>query len=199
MPAEGCIGVLDYPSNDKYFTMRYPLIRTSEWVPVRGYFYLGEEYSIVDEPFLGYQCHLNKLSYGWRPLFQKHKAFDSFRKLEEFYREHQADLEIYDEYGKKYSWEEYFETVYEHSRRSTEPVKWVYEVDPMFSSKEPSLHTVSCCEDEAELYVPFNHMEYEETLNKARSKFCVYERRYGEEKYWNDPKYLFDWTEGEFM
>ena len=199
MPAEGCIGVLDYPSNDKYFTMRYPLIRTSEWVPVRGYFYLGEEYSIVDEPFLGYQCHLNKLSYGWRPLFQKHKAFDSFRKLEEFYREHQADLEIYDEYGKKYSWEEYFETVYEHSRRSTEPVKWVYEVDPMFSSKEHSLHTVSCCEDEAELYVPFNHMEYEETLNKASSKFCVYERRYGEEKYWNDPKYLFDWTEGEFM
>lgn len=50
-----------------------------------------------------------------------------------------------------------------------------------------------------ELYVPFNHMEYEETLNKARSKFCVYERKYGEEKYWNDPDYLFDWTEGEFM
>ena len=160
---------------------------------------LEEEYSIVDEPFLGYHCHLNKLSYGWRPLFQKHKAFDSFRKLEEFYREHQADLEIYDEYGKKYSWEEYFETVYEHSRRSTEPVKWVYEVDPMFSSKEPNLHTVSCCEAEAELYVPFNHMEYEETLNKARSKFCVYERRYGEEKYWSDPEYLFDWTEGEFV
>ena len=40
--------------------------------------------------------HLNKLSCGWRPLFQKHRAFDSFRKLEAFYREHQADLEIYD-------------------------------------------------------------------------------------------------------
>ncbi|MGN0495327.1 MAG: hypothetical protein ACI4GW_03800 [Lachnospiraceae bacterium] len=26
---------------------------------------LEEEYSIVDEPFLGYRCHLNKLSYGW--------------------------------------------------------------------------------------------------------------------------------------
>ena len=39
-------------------------------------------------------------------------------------------------------------------------------------------------------------MEYEETLNKARSKFCVHERRYGEEKYWNDPDYLFDWTDG---
>lgn len=78
-------------------------------------------------------------------------------------------------------------------------MKWVYEVDPMFSSKEPSLHTVSCDEDEAELYVPFSHMEYEETLKKARFKFCVYERRYGEEKYWSDPENLFDWTDGEFM
>lgn len=76
-------------------------------------------------------------------------------------------------------------------------MKWVYEVYPMFSSKVPSLHTVRCCEDEAELYVPFNHMEYEETLNKVRSKFCVYERRYGEEKYWSDPEYLFNWTEGK--
>lgn len=49
----------------------------------------------------------------------------------------------------------------------------------MFSSKELSLHTVNRSEDEGELYVPFNHMEYEETLNKARSKFCVYERKYG--------------------
>ena len=47
---------------------------------------LGEEYTIVDEPYLGYRCHLNKLSCGWRPLFQKHRAFDSFRKLEAFYR-----------------------------------------------------------------------------------------------------------------
>ena len=60
----------------------------SEW----GVF--GEEYTIVDEPYLGYRCHLNKLSCGWRPLFQKHRAFDGFRKLEAFYREHQADLEL---------------------------------------------------------------------------------------------------------
>ena len=50
---------------------------------------LGEEYTIVDEPYLGYRCHLNKLSCGWRPLFQKHRAFDSFRKLEAFYRDHE--------------------------------------------------------------------------------------------------------------
>ena len=43
VPAEGSISVLDYPSNDKDLTLRYPFIRTFEWVPVRGYFYLREE------------------------------------------------------------------------------------------------------------------------------------------------------------
>ena len=143
---------------------------------------LGEEYTIVDEPYLGYRCHLNKLSCGWRPLFQKHRAFDSFRKLEAFYREHQADLEIYDEYRRQYSWEEYFETVYTHSRCHPEPVKWVYEVNPMSPDKKPHLRTVGCCEEEAELYSPFNHIEYEKTLQKARQKFGVYEREYGDRR-----------------
>lgn len=160
---------------------------------------IDEEYTIVDEPYLGYRCHLNKLSCGWRPLFQKHRAFDSFRKLEAFYREYQADLEIYDEYGRQYSWEEYFETVYTHSRRHPEPMKWVREVNPMSPNKELNLRTVECSEEEAELYSPFNHIEYKKTLQKARQKFGVYEREYGETKYWNDPDYLFDWTEGEFM
>ncbi|WP_159444383.1 hypothetical protein [Eubacterium uniforme] len=39
---------------------------------------------IVDEPYLGYQVHLNKLSAGWRPLFQKHKTIKTFKELEEF-------------------------------------------------------------------------------------------------------------------
>ena len=109
---------------------------------------LGEKYTIVDEPYLGYRCHLNKLSCGWRPLFQKHR---------------------------------------------------VYEVNPISLDKKPHLRTVGCSEEEAELYSPFNHMEYEKTLQKARQKFGVYEREYGDIKYWNDPDYLFDWTEGEFM
>jgi len=28
------------------------------------------EYEIVDEPYLGYEVHLCKLSAGWRPLLQ---------------------------------------------------------------------------------------------------------------------------------
>lgn len=159
----------------------------------------GEEYTIVDEPYLGYECHLNKLSCGWRPLFQKHKAFDSFRKLEEFYREHKADLDIYDEYGHIYSWAEYFDEVYKHSCREPEPMKWVYDKLPMFADNKPHMQTVRCSEEEAEIYMPFNHTEYQETLKKARAKFRVFEQSYEMMlKYWNDPDYLFDWTEGEF-
>ena len=42
------------------------------------------EYAIVDEPYLGYEIHLNKLSCGWHPLFQRHKTIKTFKELEEF-------------------------------------------------------------------------------------------------------------------
>ena len=74
-----------------------------------------------------------------------------------------------------------------------------YEVNPLSLDKQLHLRTAGCSEEEAELYSPFNHVEYEKTLQKARQKFGVYEREYGDIKYWNDPDYLFDWTEGEFM
>ena len=40
-----------------------------------------EEYKIVDDPYLGYEIHLNKCSCGWRPLFQRHKSFKSWEEL----------------------------------------------------------------------------------------------------------------------
>ena len=42
------------------------------------------EYEIVDEPYLGYNVHLCKLSAGWRPLFLRHKTISTFKELEEF-------------------------------------------------------------------------------------------------------------------
>lgn len=75
----------------------------------------------------------------------------------------------------------------------------VYQFHCMSPDKKPHLRTVGCCEEEAELYSPFNHIEYEKTLQQARQKFGVYEQEYGDIKYWNDPDYLFDWTEGVFM
>ena len=53
----------------------------------------------------------------------------------------------------------------------------------MFPDKKPWLRIVGCNDEEAERYVPFNHIEYEKTLRKARLNFYVSGREYGESKY----------------
>lgn len=103
-----------------------------------------EEYKIVDEPYLAYQVHLNKLSIGWRPLFQRHRAIRTFKELEDFCLENKNIVGIYDEYGKKYTWKQYYDRVYSHSKRQPEPFKWVYEIDPFFKDRGPTLYTVPC-------------------------------------------------------
>lgn len=45
----------------------------------------------------------------------------------------------------------------------------------------------------------FNHIEYFQTQQVAKKKFGVYgSYHFDDIKYWNDPDYLIDWTEGEF-
>lgn len=90
------------------------------------------EYEIVDEPYLGYEVHLCKLSAGWRPLFQRHKTISTFKELEEFCLENKSMVSIYDEYGRRYTWKQYFKKVYNHSQRKAEPRKWIYDIDPIF-------------------------------------------------------------------
>lgn len=62
----------------------------------------------------------------------------------------------------------------------------------------PTLHVVHCTEQEAEIHIPFCHKEYDEQEKQARKRFHVYERSWHDAKYWEDPDYPFDWTEGEF-
>lgn len=164
----------------------------------KDYGYTDEEYGIVDEPYLGYRVHLNKLSCGWRPLFQKHKNIRTFKELEDFCLKNKNVIGIYDEYGKKYTWKQYYNRVYGHSQRKPEPFKWVYEVDPIFKDSKSTLHVVPCAESEAEIYMPFCSKEYQEKEKLAKKRFHVYERIWCDEKYWEDPDYPFDWTEGEF-
>lgn len=95
-----------------------------------------EEYEIVAEPYLGYQVHLNKLSCGWRPLFQRHKNIKTFKELEDFCLKNKNVVGIYDEYGKKYTWKQYYDRVYSHSQRKPEPFKWVYEIDTIFNDNK---------------------------------------------------------------
>lgn len=90
------------------------------------------EYEIVDEPYLGYKVHLCKLSAGWRPLFQRHKTISTFKEVEEFCLKNKSMVSIYDEYGRRYTWKQYFKKVYNHSQRKAEPRKWIYDIDPIF-------------------------------------------------------------------
>ena len=106
------------------------------------------EYTIVDEPYLGYEVHLCKLSAGWRPLFQRHKTISTFKELEEFCLKNKSIVSIYDEYGRRYVWKEFFERVYNHSQRKAEPRKWIYDMDPFFPDRGPELQTISCTEQE---------------------------------------------------
>lgn len=49
-----------------------------------------------------------------------------------------------------------------------------------------------------ETYILFCHREYNEKEKLARERFHVHERLWCKERYWEDPDYPFDWTEGEF-
>ena len=101
----------------------------------KSYGITDEEYEIVDDPYLGYRLHLNKLSSGWRPLFQRHKTIKTFKDLENFCMDNKGKIGIFDEYGEKYTWEQYFNRVYGHSQRPAEAYKWVYEQDKLESNK----------------------------------------------------------------
>lgn len=168
-----------------------------------GYTY-AEEYELCDEPYFHYEIHLNKLSWGWRPLFQKHKYFKTFKQLEDFYFHHQRYLKIFDEYGKEFSWDDYKDRVVGHSEREPEPVKWVYDIgdfDRHFTDNpQKTLHTVRCNPEEADLWVPFKHGEYSKTQLEARNKYELWNMFIGDYSinYWEDSDYKFDWTEGEF-
>ena len=162
-----------------------------------------EEYTIVDEPFLGYSIHLNKLSYGWRPLFQRHKPFESWKELERFYFDHSDDLWIYDEYGELFTWEKYAEKIFRHADAERRPMKWDYGIDPIdkcFSDyPKKRVHLRECKEGEKpDIWTPFDHVIYSKTEKAAFDRWGHMPWIDFETHHWNDPEYPIDWTEGEF-
>lgn len=157
--------------------------------------YFEGEYDLVDEPDFRYEIHLNKCSCGWKPVLENHKSFQSFADLEKFYYEYQEDIRIEDEYQKEFTFEEYKEILINHSQREPQPMKWVYKKLELFGW---ALTTEKCSPEEAELWIPFDHMEYTETRSKAQEKFGVYEPSFGRVTYHRDPDYNFDWSDGRF-
>ena len=188
-------------TNYYFMTKNKALAHKCFAVEMDGYT-VDEEYRIVDNPYLGYQIHLNKLSMGWRPLFQKHKEFSSWKELEKFYRSNWHLLDIYDEYGTKYTWAGYEARIFDHVNVKPTPMKWKYGIDPfgkIFSDNpKKRVFLDECDPEEADIWTPFNHIEYFKTEQRARGKWC-YEYYYEPDlEYWNDPDHPFDWTEGDF-
>ena len=72
--------------------------------------YAPYSYMLTDYPMAGYEIHVAKTSGGWLPLFQAHK--DGIRSIKQYKEAYNTgEFEIYDEYGDKYSWEEFDERV----------------------------------------------------------------------------------------
>ena len=161
-----------------------------------------EEYEISDEPLLGYYIHLNKLSYGWRPLFQCHKAFSSFVDLELFFKEHQKSLKIFDEYGEEFGWDAYKKIIMNHSGRKPEPMKWVYEEDEFLGKRgRKYFQTIRCTTEEAEIWIPFDHLEYEQSEKLAAIRLNCYDKTIHDSSDFyshNDKEYRIDWANGDF-
>lgn len=161
----------------------------------------SDEYVLEDTPDFHYSIHLNKLSCGWKPLFQNHKAFTSFNELKNFYKKHESDLSIIDEYDRSYTWDEYEVEIFDHMNREPEPLKWVYKEDPILGRPgKKYLMTEECEPEEADLWIPIDHIDYSRTQNEAIDLLGAGDAYPwdGADRYHRDPDYKIDWTEGEF-
>lgn len=183
-----------------YFYLTDKDVAHSYFATKEEYGVFDEEYKLIDDPYFCYKIHLNKCSCGWRTLFQEHKCFSSFKELEHFYHEHKDCIRIFDEYGEEFTWEKYKDEVISRNYIDKKPMKWVYEENEWCGRPGVKyLDTKECAEEEAELYLPFDHCGYNRTKQIAKQKFCPYDERYSlHVEYWNDPDYPVDWTEGEF-
>ena len=160
--------------------------------------YFGGKYEEDDALHLFY-IHLNKLSGGWKPIFEKHRCFSTFCELKEFYYAHIGDLKIKDEYNTYYSFKGYREEIMNHAYRDMEPVKWVYHHSAWLNKMV--LDTVDCEPEEADLYMPFDHIEYAKTEREAQKKYGAWDYPVGwieEERYSRDPDFPIDWVDAEF-
>lgn len=68
--------------------------------------YAPYSYELTDDPYFAYEIHVAKTSMGWLPLFQAHA--DGIKSVKEYKEAYDTGtFEIYDEYGNKYTWEEF--------------------------------------------------------------------------------------------
>lgn len=77
--------------------------------------FLGGLSDIIEDKL---KIHICKLSYGWKPLFQKTKYYYSFNSMLEFYNDSKKDLTIINEYDKIITLKEFLDIVNSHSENN---------------------------------------------------------------------------------
>lgn len=114
--------------------------------------YAEYTYELIDEPYFGYSLHVAKTSMGWLPLFQAHENLKTIKDYKAAYDS--GEFEIYDEYGTKYSWEEFDERVLQFNggtkaNRKLERIELTKEekMSPFYDKNIPE-------------YAPISHFEY---------------------------------------
>ena len=140
--------------------------------------YFDNEYELTDTPYFGYEVHIMKLSYGWKPLFEWHEnAYKSVEDMLKFLEFHKMDIEIFTS----------------HVNRKSKYMKYVPEGVPnhFFGGRD---YLVESTEDDYDIKIPYDHVEYHK-LDPYNEKRWIDESR--EPLYFHD-KDGYDFTKGSF-
>ena len=156
------------------------------------------EFALTDSPEFGYERHICKLSYGCKPILQGAECFKTFKELFDLCEKTHEFL-VLDEYGIQYNFDKFEDLLVNHANQERYPLKWIKKENEFDPQRRMIITTVECDKEEAELYTPIDHLEYQKTENDARKKYHVCDFDWVRTiNYWRDPDYPFDWTEGEF-
>ena len=172
-------------------TNYYMMIKNKELVEK----YFPNEYELTDSPCFGYEVHIGKQSFGWKPLFEWHgNAYKSVEDMLNFLKIHDIYIEIFDEYEKSFSIDELKEDFIDwENHQQVRYMKYVPEGvnNIIFGGKD---YLVESTEEDYDIKMPYDHVEYH--------KLDPYnERRYMDES--REPMYFhdkdgYDFTKGWF-
>lgn len=157
--------------------------------------YFPDEFNLVDTPYFGYEIHIGKRSLGWCPLFQNHdNAYKSVADMKRFIKHHQADIEIFDEYGQQFTLDQLQKELIDWGKR--QEIRYMKHIpegvpDEVFGGKK---YLIESTKDDYDITIPFDHIEYEK-LDPDNER---YRFGYFHESYYTKDKEGYNFMEGDF-
>ena len=83
--------------------------------------YFGDDFELTDHPVWGYEAHVCKISGGWHTLFQARER--GFRTVAEIkYLCQREDVQLFDEYSRELTWDEFESILKKHEARTEPPL-----------------------------------------------------------------------------